>query len=56
VISVSARAPGKADEIEAVEIRIAAILAGNVAAEPGIELVTDAKAEDAGAVETQALA
>src|SRR5258708_11552554 len=56
VISVSAEAPGKADEIEAVEIRITAILAGNIAAEPGIELVTDAKTEDAGGVKAQALA
>jgi hypothetical protein len=53
VISVRAEAAGKADEIEAVEIRITAILAGNVPAEPGIELVTDAKAEDAGAVEAR---
>jgi hypothetical protein len=56
VISVSAEAPGKADEIEAVEIRIAAILAGNIPAEPGIEFIADAKAEDTGAVKTQALA
>src|SRR5712672_3256857 len=56
VISVSAEAPGKGDEIEAVEIRIAAILAGKIAAEPGIELVTDPKAEDTGAVEARALA
>src|SRR5947208_3164423 len=56
VKSVGAEAPGKADEIEAVEIRITAILAGNIAAEPGVELVTDAEAEDAGAVKAQALA
>src|SRR6266403_2691987 len=56
VISMSAEAPGKADEIKALEIRIAAILAGNIPAEPGIELVTDAEAEDAGAVKAQALA
>src|SRR6266404_7956889 len=56
VISVSAEAPGKADEIKAVEIRIAAILTGNIAAEPGTELVTDAKAEDTGGVKAQALA
>src|SRR6266566_5939204 len=56
VISMSAEALGKADEIKALEIRIAAILAGNIPAEPGIELIADAKAEDTGGVKAQALA
>ncbi len=56
VIGVSAEAPGEADKIKAVEIRITAILAGNIAAEPGIELITDAKAEDTGSVKAQMLA
>ena len=37
------------------ELRIAAILTGDVGAEPVVDLVTDAEAEDARAVEVQGL-
>src|SRR2546430_11551935 len=48
VISMSAEAPGIADEIKAVEIRIAAILAGNIPAAPRSVLITGANAEATG--------
>src|SRR6266704_4312678 len=56
VIGVSAEATGEADEVKTVEIRIAAILAGNIPAEPGVEPITDAKAEDTRGVKGQVLA
>ena len=39
---MGAEATGEGDEVETVEIRITAILTGNVRAEPGVEPVTDA--------------
>src|SRR5258708_17422456 len=56
VISVSAEAPGQPDEVEAVEVRITAILAGNIAAKPWVEPVTGAKAKDTRGVEARVLA
>ena len=41
--------------VGAEELRIAAILTGDVGAEPVVELVTDAEAEDARGVEAEAL-
>src|SRR5258705_11185826 len=56
VIAMGAEATGESDEIETVEVRITAILAGGIAAEPRVELVTDAKVKDARAIKSQVLA
>src|SRR6185369_6170877 len=48
-VGYSARGPCKA--IDSLEICVAAVLPGDVSAEPAIEAVTGTKAEDAGAIE-----
>src|SRR5207302_4125164 len=55
VRGVAAEAAWEGDEVETVEIRITAILAGNIAAKPRVELITDAEAEDARSVKAQVL-
>src|SRR6185503_1374857 len=51
VVGVDADAADIGDAVSTVELRIAAILTGHVGAEPVVDLVADAEAEDAGGVE-----
>ena len=55
VIGVGVQAAREGDGVRSEELRIAAVLTGNVRAEPVVDLVTDAEAEDAGGVEAEVL-